>query len=217
MSLWSDFLTHDGRLVDKWSQYFPVYERHLRRFVDRPILFVEIGVGEGGSLQMWKKFFGPHARLVGLDINPRCKEYEETQIDIRIGDQSDPAFLDAVLEEFGTPDIVLDDGSHIQDHVMASFRALYSRVDRNGVYLVEDLHTAYWPAFGGGAGRPGSFIELCKSLLDELNADISRGEVTPTAFTRSTLSMHFYDSMAVFERGQGARKQQVKAGQAAPP
>jgi cephalosporin hydroxylase len=216
MSLWSDFLTHDGRLVDKWSQYFPVYERHLRRFVDRPILFLEIGVGEGGSLQMWKKFFGPHARLVGLDINSRCKEYEETQIDVRIGDQSNPAFLDAVLEEFGAPDIVVDDGSHIMDHVVASFRALYPRVDRNGVYLVEDLHTAYWPAFGGGVGRPGSFMELCKSLLDELNADISRDEVAPTAFTRSTLSMHFYDSMAVFERGQRARNRQVKSGQGAP-
>jgi SAM-dependent methyltransferase len=202
MTLWSDFLRHDQRLVHKWTHYFPVYARHFARYVDRPLVFVEIGCGEGGSLQMWKRYFGPQAQIIGLDIRPECAALEERQIAVRIGDQADPAFLARVLEEFGTPDIVLDDGCHVMIPTVASFRYLYPRVDRNGIYAVEDLHTSYWPEFGGGLKREGSFIELAKTLIDELNAELSRGAITPTDFSRSTLSMHFYDSQVIFERGR---------------
>ena len=201
MTLWGDLFSHHGRMVDKWKHYFPVYERHFARYVNRPVTILEIGCGAGGSLQMWRRYFGPHARIVGLDIRPECQAFEEDQIAIRIGDQSDPAFLRHLINEFGSPDIVLDDGSHIMEHVVASFSFLYPRTARDGVYLVEDLHTAYWDEYGGGLNRPGSFIELCKNLVDELNADWTRGAVLPTDFTRSTQSIHFYDSIAVFERG----------------
>ncbi|HEX4261782.1 MAG TPA: class I SAM-dependent methyltransferase [Acetobacteraceae bacterium] len=217
MSLWSDFLTNDTRAIHKWTHYFPAYERHFARFVNRPVLFVEIGCGEGGSLQMWKRWLGPHAQIVGLDINPHCARYAEEQIAVRIGDQSDPAFLRALLDEFGAPDVVLDDGSHVMAHVVASFRALYDALDPRGVYMVEDLHTAYWDEYGGGLRREASFIELCKVLLDELNAEHSRGALPPTAFTASTLSMHFYDSIAVFERGRHLRKHAPVIGGARTP
>jgi SAM-dependent methyltransferase len=204
MNLWADFLNNDQRTIHKWKHYFPAYEAHFRRYVYRPVLFWEIGCGKGGSLQMWKRYFGPHAQIVGLDILPQCNEFEEDQIAVRIGDQSKADFLDSVLKEFGTPDIVLDDGSHRMDHVVSSFRHLYPRLDRNGVYMVEDMHTAYWEKFGGGLRREGTFIELCKQLIDELNG-VHAGNVTK--FTRSTLSMHFYDSIVAFERGKhGGRK-----------
>jgi hypothetical protein len=209
MTLWADFLNHHGRLIDKWRHYFPVYERHFARFVNRPLVFLEIGCGEGGSLQMWGRYFGPNARIVGLDIRPECQSFEEDQIAIRIGDQSDPTFLGQVIDEFGSPDIILDDGSHIMEHVVASFSFLYRHTAPDGVYMVEDLHTAYWDEYGGGLSRPGSFIELCKNLVDELNADWTRGAVPPTDFTRSTQSIHFYDSMAVFERGIVLNKNQI--------
>jgi SAM-dependent methyltransferase len=212
MSLWADFLRHDDRLVQKWAHYFPVYERHFGRYVNRPLLFLEIGCGKGGSLQMWKRYFGPHARIVGIDILPECAAFEEPQIAVRIGDQADPAFLGRVLEEFGAPDIVLDDGGHLAVPTVASFRYLYPRLDRAGVYAVEDLHTAYWPEYGGGLRREGTFIELAKTLVDELNADLSRGAVAPTGFTRSTLSMHFYDSQVIFERGQTLARRDLRIG-----
>jgi hypothetical protein len=155
---------------------------------------------------MWKRYFGPHAQIVGIDIREECSEFEEDQISIRIGDQSDANFLAKVLEEFGEVDIVLDDGSHVMRHVVASFSFLYNKISPDGVYMVEDLHTAYWDEYGGGLRRDGSFIELCKTLLDELNADWSRNTLPPTDFTRSTQSMHFYDSMAVFERGRTLAK-----------
>jgi hypothetical protein len=119
---------------------------------------------------MWKRYLGPHALIVGIDINPECKKFEEDQIQIRIGSQSDTGFLQQVLNEFGTPNVVLDDGSHQMSDVVETFRFLYSRMSPNGVYLVEDLHTAYWEEYGGGLKREGTFIEVCKGLIDELNA-----------------------------------------------
>jgi hypothetical protein len=206
MNLWSEFLTNKERPIHKWTHYFPIYERHFSRFVNRTTTFVEIGVSKGGSLQLWKRYLGPFAQIVGIDIDPSCKGVEEDQIAVRIGDQADPAFLQQITDEFGSPDIILDDGSHIMSHISASFAFFYPRMGNNGVYLVEDLHTAYWDEYGGGLYRPGSFIELSKSFIDQLNADHSRGAVATSDFSKSTMSMHFYDSVIVFERGRHLKK-----------
>jgi len=217
MNLWSDFLTNDKRIIWKWKHYFPVYERHFRDFVYKPVTFIEIGCGQGGSLAMWKRYFGPHARIVGIDVNPECKAFEEDQIEVCIGDQRDQQFLQTLINEFGAPDIVLDDGSHVMSHMTASFQFLYPRMAKNGVYMVEDLHTAYWEEFEGGLRKPSTFIELCKNLIDELNADHTRDALPPTEFTKSTLSMHFYDSIAVFERGTHTKKWAPQIGVAPEP
>jgi hypothetical protein len=213
MTLWSDFLTNDKRIIHKWKHYFPIYERHFKDFVYKPVIFIEIGCGQGGSLQMWKRYFGPHARIIGIDINPACKTFEEDQIEVRIGDQSDATLMQSLIDEFGAPDIVLDDGSHMMSHIIASFQFLYPRMAKNGIYMVEDLHTAYYDEYEGGLCKPSTFIELCKNLIDELNADHTRGALPPTEFTKSTLSMHFYDSVAVFERGAYTKKWAPQMGQ----
>lgn len=213
MSLWSDFLTNDQRLIHKWKHYFPAYERHFSKFVNNDVVFLEIGCGEGGSLQMWKRFLGPYARIVGIDLRPECKEFVEDQIEVRIGDQSDQAFLSEITREFGTPDVVLDDGSHMMSHIHATFSVLYPQLPRNSVYAVEDLHTAYWSEYEGGLKRKESFIETCKDLIDELNADHSRGSLAATEFTHTTQSLHFYDSMVVFEKGRHGVKAAPQTGQ----
>lgn len=212
MTLWSEFLNNKGRVIDKWPHYFPVYEAHFGRYINRPMTFLEIGCGAGGSLQMWKRYLGPLARIVGVDLRPGCKKYEEAQIEIRIGSQDDPSFLAALIDEFGPLDVILDDGSHVMPHVCASFSYLYPRMSATGVYMVEDLHTAYWADFQGGLGRQGTFVELCKNLIDELNADHTGGALPPTDFTRSTTSMHFYNSVAVFERGRQPRDKPIQIG-----
>ncbi len=210
MSLWSEFLNNRQRTVHKWKHYFPAYEAHFERFRNRPVFFLEIGCGRGGSLQMWKRYLGPHAQIVGIDINPEAKTFEEDQIDVRIGSQSDFVFLQSLLDEFGTPNVVLDDGSHRMSDVVDSFRFLYPRTAPDGVYLVEDLHTAYWDEYGGGLRREGTFIELTKHLIDELNADWTRDALPPSDFTRSTLSMHIYDSIVAFEKGRHLPKKDVR-------
>jgi archaellum component FlaC len=213
MNLWADFQNNaDGRLIHKWKHYFPAYERHFAPFVGRSATIIEIGIGEGGSLQLWKRFFGPHAQIVGIDVAPRCKAFEEDQIAVRIGSQDDPDFLASIVDEFGTPDIVIDDGSHVMAHIAASFEALYGRLSKNGIYLIEDLHTAYRPEYGGALGGGNSFIESAKALIDELNADFTGDALPPTEFTRTTHSICFYDSIVVFERGTYTKKTAPQIG-----
>jgi len=112
MSLWNYYLNNDKRIIDKWTHYFPIYERFLAPWVNKTVNFLEIGVSEGGSLQMWKSYLGPLSTIVGVDIDPSCKQIEENGIKIRIGDQSSESFLTSLVDEFGTFDVVIDDGSH---------------------------------------------------------------------------------------------------------
>jgi len=162
---------------------------------------------------MWKHYFGPAAQIVSIDIRPECHEFADEQVAVRIGDQSDAVFLGALIDEFGAPDIVLDDGSHQMDHVNATFDYLYPRLQRDALYLVEDTHTAYWPAYGGGLGKPGTFIERMKALIDEMHADnpnhraMAEEDIQGSAVSRMTRALHFYDSMVVIEKGAFLTKQ----------
>ncbi|MBA3371164.1 MAG: class I SAM-dependent methyltransferase [Thermoleophilaceae bacterium] len=202
MSLWTDFLGNRGRRpIHKWTHYFPIYERHFEPLRNRSVTFLEIGVGGGGSLQMWKRWLGPLAVVVGLDVRPECKGFEEDQIHVRIGEQKDISTLSALVDEFGPFDAIVDDGSHVMADVTASFDYLYPRMATSGVYLVEDMHTSYRRAYGGGLRQEGSFIEYSKALVDRLNAHHIRKGVDPDAFSDETWAMHFYDSVVVFERG----------------
>jgi hypothetical protein len=135
------FQAHTGRLIDKWSHYFPIYEKHFAKFVGRPVRLLEIGVGHGGSLQMWKAYFGPKAQIMGFDIDQRCQEYQEDQITIYTGDQSNGDQLGIIA--FEQLDIVIDDGSHKSEDQRASFEALWPRVKPGGIYLIEDCHERY--------------------------------------------------------------------------
>ena len=212
MSLWSQFYDNPGKDVFKWVHYLPNYEKHFERFVNRPLTLLEIGCLHGGSLQMWKRYFGPHARIVGIDINPDCAAHTEDQIDVRIGSQDDKAFLQRVADEFGPFDIVIDDGSHVCEHLVASFQALYGHVKDTGIYVAEDLHTNYWDGYGGGLRRPGTFIEHAKLLIDELNAYHAQGALDITRFTNTTASIHFYDSMVFFEKARLSARRDLIVG-----
>src|SRR5215472_9190747 len=150
MSLWQDFMSHDGYPMDKWAHYFPIYDRHFSWYRNKSLTFLEIGVARGGSLQMWQRFFGPLAKIVGVDINEKSKSYETPGTFVRIGNQADEQFLQSLINEFGIPDVVLDDGSHQMEHLAKTFNFLYPKLPKNGVYVVEDLHTAYWDEYGGG-------------------------------------------------------------------
>lgn len=200
------FLANGHKPLLKWVHYFDIYERHFERFRGKSPVMVEIGVAYGGSVRMWKDYFGPGARIVGIDVMPAFKAHEEDGVEILIGSQDDPAFLATVLEKYPEVDIVLDDGSHMMAHMRASFNFLYPRLSPNGVYMVEDLHTCYWPEFGGGLRDQNSFIELVKTKIDDLNAVHSRDGVPVSDFTRSTHAICCYDSIVAFEkRPQGVR------------
>jgi len=198
------FEDNPGRLIHKWIHYFEIYDHHFSRFRGKEVKILEFGVFHGGSLQMWKEYFGEHAQIIGVDINPSCKELEEDRIAIYIGNQEDKQFLAKLKDEIGEVDIVIDDGGHYMTQQITTFEEIYPIVSSKGVYLVEDLHTSYWSHFGGGYQRNGTFIEYTKKLIDQLNAWHSHAlEVFKVDdFTRTTKSMHFYDSITVFEKGE---------------
>jgi cephalosporin hydroxylase len=211
--LFADYLNNKGRPIHKMMHYFGAYERHFGRFVGHPVSFLEIGAGDGGSSQMWKRWFGPLARVVTVDINPACKEFEDEQVSVRIGEPSDPVFLQELIDEFGVFDLVVDDGSHQMAHVLATISYLYPRISPNGVYMVEDVHTAYWDEYGGGLNRPDTIVSFFKDAVDRLNADHVRdGNLVPDGFTRSTFSISAYDSLLVFEKAAFINKHNFMIG-----
>ncbi len=207
------FDNNNNRLIHKWLHYFDVYERYLKRFRGRNIKILEIGVSQGGSLQMWRDYFGPQAQIFGIDINPECKTLEEENIKIFIGSQSDRKFLRNIREEIGQVDILIDDGGHTMKQQIVSFEELFSVVKDNGVYICEDCHTSYWIKFGGGHQRKGTFIELAKKKIDQLNAWHSHeSSLSVDEFTKTAKSMHFYDSMVIIEKENVIKPTHRKTG-----
>ncbi|NET17803.1 MAG: class I SAM-dependent methyltransferase [Okeania sp. SIO1H6] len=196
------FENNPGRLIFKWMHYFEIYDRHLSRFRNQEIHVVEIGVNQGGSLQMWKKYFGDNAYIYGVDINKRCKQLEEERIKIIIGNQENRNFLKQMKNLCPRIDILIDDGGHQMLQQINTFEELFPHISENGVYICEDLHTSYWANFGGGYRNTNNFIEYSKTLIDKLNAWHSKDTESfqVTDFTRSAYSMHYYDSVLVIEK-----------------
>ncbi len=195
------FRNNDKRLINKWTHYFDIYDRHFSKYRNKDVSILEIGVFQGGSLQMWKEYFGNKAKIYGVDIDPRCKQFEEENIEIFIGSQSDRKFLRDLKGKIPDVDILIDDGGHAMKHQIVSFEELYDKVKPNGVYLCEDIHTSYWLDYGGGFRRSGTFIEFSKKLIDKLNAFHSNSPFLKVSkFTKSTDSLHFYDSVLVIEK-----------------
>ena len=207
------FNNNPGRLIHKWQHYFDVYDRHFSPFRDKEIVIVEIGVFHGGSLQMWKNYFGKKARIYGIDINPRVKELEEEGITTFVGSQSDRAFLRKIKSQIPPIDILIDDGGHRMKQQIITFEELFGHVKPNGVYLCEDLLTSYQMIYGGGHKRKGTFIEYSKNFIDALNAYHAEQSSLPVnEFTRTVDSLHYYDSILVIEKKPRDKPYHTKTG-----
>lgn len=194
------FERNEGRLIHKWMHYFDIYERHFAPFRGHRPKVLEIGVSHGGSLDLWSTWFGRGTEIVGVDIDPRTEALARPGIAIRIGDQGDPDFLDRLAAD-GPFDVIIDDGSHRPAHQMLTLTKLWPALRTGGVFLVEDLHSNYWPEYGGSPGQPDTFIEFVKTLVDDLNAYHSRTPgFEPTEWTRTLGGLHVYDSVVVLDR-----------------
>jgi hypothetical protein len=208
------FYDHQGRLVHKWLHYLDIYDKHFSvlrlRSSSQPLRMLEIGVFEGGSLDMWRRYFGPEAVIFGIDIDPACAAKVDAPNQVRIGSQDDPTFLASVLAEMGTPDIVLDDGSHIGRHQKASFAFLFPRLSEGGLYVIEDLHSSYWGGFyEGGHRKKGSGIEQIKELIDDLHGHYH--DKRSSEYLRDNIgSITIYDSIAIIEKRKRGRLGHLK-------
>jgi len=207
------FTENTGKLIHKWKHYFEIYDRHFSRFRGTDVHVVEFGVSHGGSLQMWKEYFGSNCKIFGVDINPYCKTLEEEQIKIYIGDQENRNFLKSLAKKIPRIDILIDDGGHTMKQQINTFDELFTQIDKNGVYLCEDLHTSYWSAWKGGYRKRGTFIEYSKHFIDYLNAWHSKtSRLSVTEFTKSVHSLNYYDSVLVVEKRPIEKPFHLKTG-----
>ncbi|MBS0212418.1 MAG: class I SAM-dependent methyltransferase [Proteobacteria bacterium] len=212
------FEANDGRLIHKWMHYFEVYDRHFARFRGTDVHVLEFGVSQGGSLDMWRDYFGPRCRIFGADINPHCKTLENEHARIFIGDQEDRGFLRSLAQQIPRVDILIDDGGHTMRQQIATFEELFGHVSPNGVYLCEDIHTSYWKRWGGGHRRRGSFVEYAKGFIDRIHAWHSESPTLAVDdFTRSAHSLHWYDSILVIEKRPMTAPEHRKTGAASIP
>ena len=209
----------------KWWHYFDIYslelggiaERSRNGTLPRPLHLLEIGVWRGGSMGLWREYFGTSALIYGVDIDQRSREFCDNDAEIRIGSQTDSLFMNGVVDEMAYVDIIIDDGSHNCLDVVSTLEMLWPRLADDGVYIIEDLHTSYWPAWGGGLRRRGSSVEALKRLIDEMHRSYFGRDtrVGPLSIPRSELfSVSFYDSVAVLRKKPVPRPKPFRGGKA---
>jgi hypothetical protein len=183
------------------------YEAHLAKLRERPVRLLEIGIGGGtdpeaggASLRMWKAYF-PRGMVFGLDLHDKSRCAEE-RITVLQGDQGDVALLERIGAEHGPFDVIIDDGSHLSADVITSFQALFPFVTEDGVYVIEDLQTAYWETYQVGPSSSKTSMELLKDLLDGLNySEFDIPGYRPSYFDQWITSICVYHNIAFIQKG----------------
>jgi SAM-dependent methyltransferase len=212
------YAQHTGHISQKWSSYLPVYDRVLAPYRALPVRLLEIGVQNGGSLDIWARYFPAATLLIGCDIDERCAQlrFDDGRIHVIVGDATESDTQEQILARSPTFDVILDDGSHRSDDIIDTFVSLFPRLDPGGVYVIEDLHCSYWEGFGGGLHAQRSAMSFLKRLVDVINADhwgLDRdgaallepvlGRPLPPdllAALPSIASVEFHDSMCIVRR-----------------
>jgi hypothetical protein len=196
--LWRYFQAHtEGRGLHKWIHYFEIYHRHLARFVGKEVHVVEVGVQSGGSLEIWRDYFGAGCRITGIDIDEECKRFESPAAEVLIGDQADRSFWRSFKERSAPVDVVIDDGGHLPEQQMVTLEEMLPHLAPGGVYLCEDVH---------GVGN--AFTDFAYTLVDRLNSwaphpSPREGDglsILPTPIQASLCSIHCYPYVMVIEK-----------------
>jgi len=211
-------LNHQGKVSDKWSIYLTEYDRIFEKYRDKPLRILEIGVQNGGSLEVWAKYFLNAKVIVGCDIDEKCAQlkFDDIRIKIVVGNANSNR-VEKLISEFSDKfDIIIDDGSHTSSDIIKSFARYFPYLTEGGIYIAEDLHCSYWQEFEGGLYFPHSSLGFFKTLTDIINhehwgiektrTDILKGisKEFSTNFDESTLkkihSLEFFNSVCVVHK-----------------
>jgi hypothetical protein len=198
-----------------FHNYTRVYAKYFDAIRNDNIRFLEIGISRGASVKLWESYF-VNAELHFIDINPNQIEYHSPAVQYHFADQANIKAMQQIANNIGGQfDIVIDDGGHIMNQQINSFKALFPYMKSQGLYIIEDLHTSYWKEYGGH-GRicepkpgPGTCVSFLQGLVDDLN--YTAGVTTCADFNkipdklRHTLneyqkgidSIHFYQSLCI--------------------
>lgn len=184
--LWHYFKANNtGPGIWKWNHYFEVYHRHFLKFIGKKMSILEVGVFSGGSLGMWKTYFGPESTVYGMDIEPACKVYERDGVKVFIGDQENRETWRKIKQELDGLDILIDDGGHTVEQMMVTCEEMLPFLRPGGVFVCEDIH-----------GNYNKFAAFAGSLVQELNLV----EAKCPSFQSAIFSVHFYPYQVVFEK-----------------
>jgi hypothetical protein len=181
-----------GRGVWKWDHYFDIYHRHFSKLVGGAVNVLEVGVYSGGSLEMWRDYFGPKCLVYGVDIEERCRSYENEYTKIFIGDQADRGFWKAFREQVSNLDVVVDDGGHQTEQQIVTFEELLPCLRPGGIYLCEDVH-----------GIHNGFAAYLQGFVNNLNSVMpydSNEAISPSEVQAWIGSVHFYPYVTVVEK-----------------
>ncbi|TCK06639.1 class I SAM-dependent methyltransferase [Phorcysia thermohydrogeniphila] len=238
MQLKDLFLQHDNYVTDKWEGYIEFYEEIFSPFREKPIRLLEIGIQNGGSLEIWKKYFTKAKLIVGCDINDKCHELRFSYpVKTVIGDScSDTTYekIKTLSKEF---DIIIDDASHTADNIICNFIRYFSLLTENGIYIVEDLHCSYWRNFNPIPGKISS-IEFFKTIVDIIHyefcdtslrdrlkrklhkfIEITHSEVDIDNYLEFILqnveSITFRNSLCIIKRGRNSLGKRIISGRVA--
>jgi methyltransferase family protein len=196
---------------DKWNShwYAQYYEDIFRRERRRRVSVLEIGVGGyddpvmgGSSLRMWNGYF-PNGRIYGIDLYDKSP-HDRRRIKTFRGSQTDSRFLDMVVREIGKIDVIIDDGSHRNEHILFAFQHLFPHLADGGVYAIEDIQTSYWSEYGGNevdCNDTGTAMGYFKSLADGLNWEEYRGNYSPTYLDQNIKWIAFYHNLIIIRKG----------------
>lgn len=163
---------HHGKSTDKWELYIEAYDAVLTPYQKKEITLVEIGIQNGGSLEIWSKYFTNFAKIIGCDINSDCSKliYDNSNIKVIIGDANDDNVVNEILTQANNKiDVFIDDGSHVSNDIIKSFIKYFPYLADDGIYIIEDLHCSYWKEFEGGLYNPMSAMAFLKKLSDAIN------------------------------------------------
>ena len=216
-------LNHQGKVTDKWELYLDVYNELFGNIVNNPVRLLEIGVQNGGSLEIWSKYFENAKIIIGCDINRNCQnlKYNKDLIKIIIGDVTADKTLNEIRSIIDKLDIIIDDGSHVSSDVIKTFINYFPILADNGLYVIEDMHCSYWQEYAGGLHKPTSSIGFFKSLCDVINHEHWGLEITKNDYLISVAeeykcniseselskihSIKFKNSMCIIEKKESIR------------
>ena len=164
------YQNHFGKVTHKWSIYFDQYEEKLSPYKKFPIRLFEIGIENGGSLEIFSKYFSNAELLLGCDIQPKCGEllYDKSNIKVIVGGVNEEKTKSEIIKH-SKFDIIIDDGSHGSADIVKAFCNYFNYLKDDGLFIIEDLHCSYWEEWGGGIFYPLSSINFFKKLIDIIN------------------------------------------------
>lgn len=169
-SIYSYYKTHDDLASNKWEHFITIYDEIFVKYrTQKNFRLLEIGVQNGGSLQIWSSYFGPGSEIVGVDVD------EKVCTDLRFPEGVTVRCMDVVaaeesaLQSLGSFDVIIDDASHNSLQVTRAFERLFPLLRPGGVFVVEDIEHSYFSESAGGLRVPHATMEYFKGLTDVVN------------------------------------------------